>query len=174
MWFIIKAIQTLADELGVTRQRIQQIITKQEESERPKKVAGKYQLDKKDEKAIIQSIKSIKIKQQKENNSSKETNEKQIKKIFADEIEFMKDQLNKKDKQLEAKDKQLCKMQKLLDQSQQLQLMAEKKIAALEAPKQAEDDADQSKESSVTSAPKGQKKEPTDNQKRGFWHKLFK
>lgn len=33
---------------------------------------------------------------------------------------------------------QLSQMQKLLDQSQQLQLMAEKKIAALEAPKGAE------------------------------------
>ena len=49
-------------------------------------------------------------------------------------------------------------MQKLLDQSQQLQLMAEKKIAALEAPKQAENDVDQSKANVVASAPQTHKK----------------
>ena len=70
--------------------------------------------------------------------------------------------------------RQIENMQKLLDQSQQLQLMAEKKIAVLEAPKETADDVDQNKESPVTSAPQAQKKETTVNEKRGFWHKLFK
>lgn len=70
--------------------------------------------------------------------------------------------------------RQIENMQKLLDQSQQLQLMAEKKIAALEAPKQAENDVDQSKANVVASAPQTHKKETSANKKRDLWHKLFK
>ena len=69
-------------------------------------------------------------------------------------------------RQITAKDRQIENMQKLLDQSQQLQLMAEKKIAALEAPKQ--------EANVVASAPQTHKKETSANKKRDLWHKLFK
>jgi len=45
-----------------------------------------------------------------------------------DTIELLNQQLAIKDSQIKEKDEQLKSMQKLLDQSQQLQLMAEKKI----------------------------------------------
>ncbi|KRM07168.1 hypothetical protein FC89_GL000245 [Liquorilactobacillus ghanensis DSM 18630] len=51
----------------------------------------------------------------------------------ADTVELLKEQLSIKDKQIKEKDDQLKAMQKLLDQSQQLHLIAEKKIEAIKA-----------------------------------------
>lgn len=48
-----------------------------------------------------------------------------------DTIELLKEQLSVKDNQIKEKDEQLKSMQKLLDQSQQLHLVAEKKIEEL-------------------------------------------
>jgi len=50
-----------------------------------------------------------------------------------DTIELLKKQLSVKDNQIKEKDEQLKSMQKLLDQSQQLQLMTEKKNKELKA-----------------------------------------
>ncbi|MGY5247622.1 DUF536 domain-containing protein [Lactiplantibacillus plantarum] len=49
-----------------------------------------------------------------------------------DTIELLNQQLAIKDSQIKEKDEQLKSMQKLLDQSQQLQLMTEKKVEELE------------------------------------------
>ncbi len=48
-------------------------------------------------------------------------------------IELLNQQLAIKDTQIKEKDEQLKSMQKLLDQSQQLQLMAERKIEKFKA-----------------------------------------
>ena len=47
-----KTVKELADELGVSRQRVQQIISKQVASKRPEKVAGQYLISPVDESLI--------------------------------------------------------------------------------------------------------------------------
>jgi len=152
-----KTVKELADELGVSRQRIQQIISKQVASKRPKKVAGQYQLDDSFCDLISKQIKaknstsskqtSTSSKQENANNRQESASSKQI-------LEVFKTQLSKKDEQIEH-------LQKLLDQSQQLQLIAENKIKQLEVPKE-----ENKKEASEKETPEVKQEEP---KKRPWW-----
>lgn len=94
--------------------------------------------------------------------------------LLKKQIDSQNKEIRKKNKQLGKKDKQIFELHKLLDQSQQLQLMAEKKIAALEAPKETETPAQPAKDETDSEAvTEGTKKEPRP-QKQGFWHRIFK
>lgn len=99
-----ETIKEIADELGVSRQYIQKIISKLPATKKPTKVQHIYSIDK-----------------------SKATNELSTKyeKSLLENIAKLRSQVEKKDTQLDS-------MQKLLDQPQQLQLIAENKIKQLE------------------------------------------
>jgi len=149
-----KTVKELSDELGVSRQRIQQLISKQSASKKPRMVAGQYQLDKDFCDMVISQLRFTSSKRTHTSGKQVDTSRKQVdtsrkqvdtsrkqvdtssKKI----IEILKGQLKIKDGQIENKDEQIKDLQKLLDQSQQLQLIAEHKIQQLEAPKEEDKD----------------------------------
>lgn len=156
-----KSVSELAEYIGVTRKTLY-------ERAKANKIilSGNYNEAQMD---ILRSRR--KVKKKTEQNNQKET--KPLNSIQA-ENQFLKNQINNKDKEIAMLNNHIKQSHILINQAQQLQLMAEKKIATLEAPKQAEDDVYQDKDSPVSSVQKGQKKDPSVNQKRGVWHKLFK
>ncbi|HIZ54535.1 DUF536 domain-containing protein [Pediococcus acidilactici] len=78
-----------------------------------------------------------------------------------DTIKLLNQQLTIKDSQIKEKDAQLKSMQKLLDQSQQLQLMAEKKIEEFKSITLKKDDFTPSNPES---------EDNTSNTKNAWWH----
>lgn len=169
-----KTIKELAEKLSVSKQTIQYHYNKLSAIEQQRDSRGYILINDNAEK-IIRSKVTNKNRQKSDKQPPKDdqfvdsSNVLLVKELRAEVNRLRADN----NRQITAKDRQIENMQKLLDQSQQLQLMAEKKIAALEALKQAENDVDQSKANVVTSAPQTHKKETSAN-KRDFWHKLFK
>ena len=112
-----KTIKELAEELGVSKQRIQQIIAKLPTSKMPNKVGNKYVLNKKD----IYNIKVL-MGVERDNFSASESANKIV------DYDIYLDVLNSS----KEKDEQLKLMQKLLDQQQQLTLQANQQIEKLQ------------------------------------------
>ncbi|EME8125157.1 MarR family transcriptional regulator [Enterococcus faecium] len=112
-----KTIKELAEELGVSKQRIQQIIAKLPTSKIPNKVGNKYVLNKKD----IYNIKVL-MGIERDNFSTSESANKIV------DYDIYLDVLNSS----KEKDEQLKLMQKLLDQQQQLTLQANQQIEKLQ------------------------------------------
>lgn len=111
-----KTVKELADELGVSKQRVMYHVKKLSTKEHQKKDNTIY-INEIGQKAIKSRLEDLK--------ADKQTDKKS--KSFADKeyINTLKEQLDKKDKQLE-------KMEKLLDQQQQLHLQANQRIEHLE------------------------------------------
>lgn len=165
-----KTVKELADNLGVTRQYIQKIISQLPETKKPTKQRHKYLIDARSESVILSFIKNNDNYKSKKATASdnKETND------LSDKYEkSLLNRINDLKKQVDSKDMQLSQMQKLVDQSQQLQLMAEKKIASLEAPKETEKQSQTAKSETSSTFAEDTKKEPW-LQKQGFWHRIFK
>ena len=114
-----KTIKELADELHVSKQRIQQVIDKLPTIKKPKKTGNKFLLNPLIQKEIKKRIlkKTTTEKQQVGDNYST-TNDNNY-------FKTLESQLNQKDKQID-------KLQSLLDQQQILTLQANKKIEQLE------------------------------------------
>ncbi|MFG5536602.1 MarR family transcriptional regulator [Enterococcus faecalis] len=112
-----KTIKELAEELGVSKQRIQQIIAKLPTSKMPNKVGNKYVLNKKD----IYNIKVL-MGIERDNFSTSESANKIV------DYDIYLDVLNSS----KEKDEQLKLMQKLLDQQQQLTLQTNQQIEKLQ------------------------------------------
>lgn len=112
-----KTIKELAEELGVSKQRIQQIIAKLPTSKMPNKVGNKYVLNKKD----IYNIKVL-MGVERDNFSTSESANKIV------DYDIYLDVLNSS----KEKDEQLKLMQKLLNQQQQLTLQANQQIEKLQ------------------------------------------
>jgi len=109
-------IKELADELGFTKQRIQQIIDKLPTNRKPLKQANRFVL-------TPDNVDDIKFLLGIDTNKSK-TNERQTETVSEDNLIFVK--------QLKEKDEQIKMLHKLLDQQQQLTLQANIKIKELE------------------------------------------
>lgn len=93
-------------------------------------------------------------------------------------ISVLKEQLKASASQLSAKDEQIKKLHRLLDQSQQLQLMAERKLKQLEEPqKEPKNDLESKKEqpnSETRSEEATVKKVAVAAQERSsWWQRLF-
>ncbi|AYG24558.1 MULTISPECIES: plasmid replication protein (RepB family) [Lactobacillaceae] len=167
-----KTVKELADELGVSRQRVQQIISKQVASKRPEKVAGQYVISPADESLIKRDI--VGISHAKVQANSKQLSDK-LQASLQEEVATLKEQIHTKDRQIQAKDNQLEKMQKLLDQSQQLQLMAENKLKKLEAPHNEPESSSESESDQIHKrAPeKSGVAENVPERSSSFWSRLF-
>lgn len=149
-----KTIKQLADELGISKQRIHQVIANLPSTEKPKKQNNKYLLNKENIKVIKSFV---------ENKSSTEKRQVVI------NLSSIEKQLHVKDMQLEEKDKQIKQLQKILEdqqnllsQQQQLQLMEQKKMHLLLD--EAKQEVDQQ-----TTIQKGSAKE----ENKGFFSRLF-
>lgn len=160
-----KTVKELADELGVSRQYVQKIISKLPETKKPTKVQHSYQIDNQ----VELDIKELMGK----NDNYKATNDNQSNNLGSTQISNKYEhallaQIDNLKAQSKQKDFQLENMQKLLDQSQQLQLMAENKIKQLE--NKATDDQNKISEESKQSI----NVDPLiKNRERGFWSRLF-
>lgn len=114
----LKTIRELADELGVSKQRIQQIIAKLSPNKSPNKEGNKYVLNQKD-------VHNIKVLMGLENdNSSTIIPENRVVDydVYLDLIESMK----KKDEQIKSLLEVQKQTQNLLDQQQRLSLQDKK------------------------------------------------
>lgn len=163
-----KTVKELADDLGVSRQYIQKVISNLPATKKPTKLQHRYIIDNQAEayiKALI--LKTDNKETNKATNSSSMANQK-YEVALKEQIRLLKAQLDKKDDQLE-------KMQKLLDQSQQLQLMTEQKLKLLATPEDKRENDSSSKEEPIheeaTKTPGGDK----DSLDRpvSFWSRLF-
>ncbi|MCT4403850.1 MarR family transcriptional regulator [Leuconostoc falkenbergense] len=117
----LKTIRELAEELGVSKQRIQQIIAKLSTSKMPNKEGNKYILNHKD----VHNIKVLMGIENDKSSTSKTENRVVDYDVYLDILESMKE----KDGQI----KSLLEVQKqtqiLLDQQQQLALQDKKMLA---------------------------------------------
>lgn len=163
----MKTVKEVADELGVSRQYVQKIISKLPATKKPKKVKHSYQIDNQSE-AYIKAFmkKSDNFEATNDNpksNFSSSINSSKYENSLLAQIDSLKGQVEQKDNQLE-------NMQKLLDQSQQLQLMAENKIKQLESKTTDES----SKKEGLQPTPKTSNVDhPIVEDERGFWSRLF-
>jgi len=122
-----KTIRELADELNVSKQTVQYHYQRLAEKDRQKDSRGTNLISPTAERIIRGKVAKPLLAKKRQKYSknppktSKENNELVV--TLRKEIEDLKSQ---RDKQLTTKDLQIDKLTKLLDQSQQLQLMAEK------------------------------------------------
>lgn len=170
-----KTVKELADDLGVSRQYIQKVISNLPATKKPTKLQHRYIIDNQEE-AYIKAL-ILKTDNKATNKATKATNKatnsssmanQKYEVALKEQIRLLKAQLDKKDDQLE-------KMQKLLDQSQQLQLMTEQKLKLLATPEDKRENDSSSKEEPIheeaTKTPGGDK----DSLDRpvSFWSRLF-
>ena len=167
---LMKTVQELADQLGVTRQRVQQVIQALPKEKQAKKEKGRLQITEQveaDIKAFMRKGETAKANKQaskfnllvnllKENNAN-----------LKDENEFLKGQIKDLQLKLSQEQKLVSQQHKLIDQEQQLHLADQERIKEIEQP-----------EKQNNPASKETREETTDNQqeeqpKKGFFKRLF-
>ncbi len=124
----MKTVKEVADELGVSRQYVQKIISKLPATKKPKKVQHNYQIDNQSEAYIKDFMgKGDNFDATNDNPGSNfsSINSSKYENALLAQIDSLKGQIEQKDSQLE-------NMQKLLDQSQRLQLDVQNKLKKLE------------------------------------------
>lgn len=170
--YMSKTVRELADELGVSKQRIQQVVGKLPTSGKPQKQRGRYVIDARSERDIRALIGNGKPSGKQQLCSKFTDKGKQVPdKLFLE----MKDRIKNQTEEIKQKNMQLEKMQKLLDQSQQLQLMAEQKLKRLEKPQNGPKSESEAKDDQINNhAPEAPvKAESTPEQSPSFWQRLF-
>jgi len=145
-----KTIKELADELGVSKSGIRKYMTPSFRSKYTFKNANRI---------LIKDSGIVKVRSEIANSKTHLERTKNTSYSAHTNIESMRYE-NEIIDQLKQKDQQIKQLQKLLDQSQQLQLMAEKKI------KQLENKNDKSETEDLS-------KEKPESEKKGFWKGLF-
>ncbi|EAE0575382.1 DUF536 domain-containing protein [Listeria monocytogenes] len=125
-----KTIRELSEELGVSKQRIQQVVDNLPTSKKPQKINNRYVINIDIQKEIKNNI------QKSKNESNKENNKFGDKKTTSEN-----DYLSVITMQLKEKDKQIEQLQKLLEQQQILTLQANKKVERLEMDKEDQEDS---------------------------------
>lgn len=136
-----KTIKELADELGVSKQTIQYHYQRLLAKDRQRDSRGFNVVNPRAEQEIRGKVaKSLPPKNRQINDKESAKNRQRVSKDKTSEnayliaqIEDLKQQRDQlfasKEKELSSKDRQIEKLSKLLDQSQQLQLISEKKLA---------------------------------------------
>ena len=163
---LMKTVQKLADELGVTRQRVQQVLQALPKEKQAKKEKGRLQITEQveaDIRAFMSRKDGAKASKQasksdllanllKENNAN-----------LKDENEFLKEQIKDLQYKLSQEQNLVSQQHKLLDQEQQLHLVDQKRITQLNKP---ETDNQNTKTQTDNHQQDGQPK-------RGFFERLF-
>ena len=180
-----KSAKQIADELNVSRQRVQQIIRQLPASKRPQKASGRYEINAISENAIKSLFYGNPVNRSKEQGNASSVKQRQEDATKSESrseiidpsamISVLKGQLKASTSQLSAKDEQIKELHKLLDQSQQLQLMAENKLKKLEAPQNdPESGSDLANDQTHERAPEAPvKAESSPEQPPSFWQRLF-
>ena len=180
-----KSAKQIADELSISRQRVQQIIRQLPASKRPQKASGRYAINAISEDAIKSVFYGNPANQSKEQGNASSVKKRQEDATESEShsetadpsavISVLKEQLKASTSQLSAKDEQIKELHRLLDQSQQLQLMAEHKLKQLEAPKnELESAAEPTADKIHTRSPEAPRAaESAPEQRLSFWRRLF-
>lgn len=161
----MKTVQELADQLGVTRQRVQQVIQALPKEKQAKKEKGRLQITEQveaDIKAFMSKSEKSKASKQasksnllvyllKENNAN-----------LKDENEFLKDQIKDLQLKLSQEQKLVSQQHKLIDQEQQLHLADQERIKQIEQPEKQDEPV-------TSNNDKQQEEQP----KKGFFNRLF-
>lgn len=168
----MKTVQELADQLGVTRQRVQQVIQALPKEKQAKKEKGRLQITEQVEADIKTFMsKSEKPKESKQASKSnllvnllKENNAN-----LKDENEFLKDQIKDLQLKLSQEQKLVSQQHKLIDQEQQLHLADQKRIDRLEQPKNEQYGTHQQDNQATNNSDNYQEDQP----KKSFFKRLF-
>lgn len=143
-----KTIRELAKELGVSKQTIQYHYQRLSPKNQQKDANGRNVINQQTE-TIIRNKVTKALSTNKSTNTNKENKEindnpNTLTSSLITQVEDLKKDRDKqfatKDKQIATKDRQIDNLTKLLDQSQQLQLMAEKKLQELQKIEQPQKD----------------------------------
>ncbi|CAK1251152.1 MULTISPECIES: DUF536 domain-containing protein [Fructobacillus] len=123
-----KTIKELSEEIGVSKQAINRFLTsdfrKQHVTTKTDNKVGALLVDKSGEALIKKHFSTDNDRQQTDNDDRQ-----RVVGLLERQLEDQQRELAEKNKQIEAKDTQISNLQNLLDQSQQLQLISEKKLA---------------------------------------------
>ena len=123
-----KTIKELSEEIGVSKQAINRFLTsdfrRQHVTTKTDNKVGALLIDKSGETLIKKRFSTDNDRQQTDNDDRQ-----QVVGLLERQLEDQQRELAEKNKQIEAKDTQISNLQNLLDQSQQLQLISEKKLA---------------------------------------------
>lgn len=113
-----KTIKQLAEEIGFSKAYIDKTIRSLNMHTKLNRVGNKYVINKSQEKLILKTLEDKKAKVNTHTNMHNESS-------YVSEVEFLRSQMENKDRELE-------RMQKLLDQQQQLTLQSNKQIEQLQ------------------------------------------
>lgn len=167
-----KTIRELAKELQVSKQTIQYHYQRLSPKDQQKDNTGKNIINEHTEKIIRDKVtKTLSpnehIKSDKENKQEQNSEQAIIIALKA-QINDLKNERDKqfatKDRQIASKDRQIDNLTKLLDQSQQLQLIAEKKIQELQKIEQPKTENSETEHNNSTN------QENTKTSSKKWWH----
>ncbi|KRN80928.1 replication protein B [Ligilactobacillus acidipiscis] len=162
----MKTVQELADELGVTRQRVQQVLQALPKEKQAKKEKGRLQITEQvetDIKTFMSKKDAIKASKQTSKSDLLANLLKENNATLKDENEFLKEQIKDLQHKLSQEQNLVGQQHKLLDQEQQLHLADQKQITQL---KKSETDNQNTK----TQTDNHQQDEQS---KKGFFERLF-
>ncbi|WP_282804072.1 DUF536 domain-containing protein [Secundilactobacillus kimchicus] len=129
-----KTIKELAEELNVSKQTIQYHYQRLPAKYRQKDSVGKNIINAESERIIRSKVaKPLATKNHQNIDKEEMKGDKEDNRIIADLKLVIAEIKADRDKQITTKDRQIDNLTKLLDQSQQLQLMAEQKLAQYQA-----------------------------------------
>lgn len=152
-----KTIKELSEEIGVSKQAINRFLTpdfrRQHVTTKTDNKVAALLVDKSGERLIKKRFSTDNNQQQSDN-----IDRQQVVGLLERQLEEQQKELAEKNKQIEAKDTQISSLQNLLNQSQQLQLISEKKLA-------------ESKQ--IAERSKTELSELQEKNKHSFWHRLF-
>ena len=152
-----KTIKDLSEEIGVSKQAINRLLTsdfrRQPVTTKTDNWVGALLVDKSGE-ALIKKHFSTDNDRQKTDKDDRQ----QVVGLLERQLEDQQRELAEKNKQIEAKDTQISNLQNLLNQSQQLQLISEKKLA---------------ENKQIAERSEIELSELKEKNKHGFWHRLF-
>lgn len=127
----MKTVKQIADELGVSKQKVYRFIVRNHITESSEVKQSKL-YDETAEMIIKQGILENKSYQKSHREVLQKNIDDTIISLLQKELEQKNEQLKEKDKQISEKDQQIAQLQKLIDQEQQLRMVTEQKFMLLE------------------------------------------
>lgn len=150
-WQGMKTIKQIADELGVSKQKVYRFIVNNHITASSEVKQSKL-YDEAAERLIKSHFNRITTSSERSGEPHQKSENEMLLEQLIKELEVKNEQLSEKDRQIKEKDRQLAEMQsqlsesqKLIDQEQQLRMVTEKKLLLLEEKEQEEQNVSKAK-----------------------------
>lgn len=134
----MKTIKQIADELGVSKQKVYRYIVKNHITASSEVKQSKL-YDDVAEKMIKQGILDDEPHQKSHHESHQNRMSDAVLELLRNELEQKNEQLREKDRQIMEKDQQIEQLHKVIDQEQQLRMVTERKFQLIEQQKDQEE-----------------------------------